>query len=533
MDREGVIQMIYNKPRVVGFQFDKLWHPPMLNYISQSDIGEILSISQSVKLNAQPLKKYQMVDGILYKRGFTRLHAGTNRLVYKNEYDSSFCLKIGIDKVGREANVGEYYTQNILKPFCTKVFEVSQCGTVAMVERVNALKNRYQFEDVADIIFNIIIAQFAGIVLEDVGTNFFLNWGIRDGFGPVVLDFPYAYEADISKMKCIQKNKLGVQCDGLIDYDDGLNNIICTKCGTRYTARELRKYYSDRHVVETIKNSNPKGEIDMSKFDVSVSLLQSDGTYKETEAYTVDKKTKFKDWKGKRVYPKPPKAFRKTYDPIVEVEFPTREKTAVEEAVEEAKKSIETDIDVSGTVEVSVEPEEVKTDISGEIEVDEDGAPCTQEEPKKQEENHTEIPEPEEEANKEAVQTPLTYMSNNSRTYNENVKEEGHEEEEEIEMTAEQKNELDNAYSSALCEALDTVLHGDKDISKATAEEMQEIVHTTCVYIVRYCSGKFNEKEIQEYIKNKVIADINDANSDEIDNDRKIDIAPIRNIDNF
>ena len=528
MDREGVIQMIYNKPRVVGFQFDKLWHPPMLNYISQSDIGEILSISQSVKLNAQPLKKYQMVDGILYKRGFTRLHAGTNRLVYKNEYDSSFCLKIGIDKVGREANVGEYYTQNILKPFCTKVFEVSQCGTVAMVERVNALKNRYQFEDVADIIFNIIIAQFAGIVLEDVGTNFFLNWGIRDGFGPVVLDFPYAYEADIHKMKCIQKNKFGVQCDGLIDYDDGLNNIICTKCGTRYTARELRKYYSDRHIVETIKSSKSKGEIDMSKFEVSVSLLQNDGTYKETEAYTVDKKTKFKDWKGKRVYPKPPKAFRKTYDPIVEVEFPTREKTAVEEAVEEAKKSTSVDIDVSGTVEVSVEPEEVKTDISGKIEVDEDGdpnvidgIPCTQEELDKQMENHIEIP------------VPLTYVSNNSRTYeNENVKEEGHEGEE-IEMTVEQKNELDNAYSTALCEALDTILHGDKDISKATAEEMQEIIHTTCVYIVRHCSGKFNEKEIRNYIKDKVIADINAANSDEKDNDRKIDVTPIRNIDNF
>ena len=199
MDRRGVIQMLYDKPRIAGFQFDKLWHPPMSYYISQQDVIEIYNISRSAKLNALPLKKYGMVDEILKRRGFTRLHAGTNRLVYKSEYDSSICLKIGIDIVGREANVGEYHTQELLKPFCTKVFEVTPCGTVAMVERVNPIKNRFQFEDVGDIIFNIIIMQFAGIVLEDVGTNFFMNWGIREGFGPVVLDFPYAYEADITK----------------------------------------------------------------------------------------------------------------------------------------------------------------------------------------------------------------------------------------------------------------------------------------------------------------------------------------------
>ena len=527
MDREGVIQMLYNKPRVVGFQFDKLWHPSMLNYISQSDIGEILSISQSAKLNAQPLKKYQMVDEVLRKRGFTRLHAGTNRLVYKNEYDSSFCLKIGIDKVGREANVGEYHTQNILKPFCTKVFEVSQCGTVAMVERVNALKNRYQFEDVADIIFNIIIVQFAGIVLEDVGTNFFLNWGIRDGFGPVVLDFPYAYEADISKMKCIQKNSLGVQCNGLIDYDDGLNNIICTKCGTRYTARELRKYYSDRHTVETIKNhGKTKGEIGMSKFKVSVSLLQDDGTYTESEPYKVDKKTKFKDWKGKRVYPRPPKAFRKTYNPVVEVEFPTREKASVDEAKKKPTEiEVPLGIDVSGTVEVSTKPEKVNTEVSGKVEVAQ---------PEKQEDtNGSETQETVPEVVKEETQVPLTYVSNNSRVYDEKAKGEEIEMTFEMPMPEDHKNKIDNKYSEALCEALDMVLRGNKDISEATAEEMQNIISITCICIMKYYGDTvFDEKQIRDYIKDKIIADINDSNNDE-DDDRKIDVAPIRNIDNF
>ena len=35
--------------------------------------------------------------------------------------------------------------------------------------------------------------------MADIGTNFFMNWGIRPGFGPVLLDYPYVYELDGNK----------------------------------------------------------------------------------------------------------------------------------------------------------------------------------------------------------------------------------------------------------------------------------------------------------------------------------------------
>ena len=103
----------------------------------------------------------------------------------------------------------------------------------------------------------------------------------------------------------------------------------------------------------------------------------------------------------------------------------------------------------------------------------------------------------------------------------------------ELPMPEEHKNKIDNKYSEALCEALDMVLRGNKDISEATAEEMQNIISITCICIMKYYGDTvFDEKQIRDYVKDKIIADINDSNNDE-DDDRKIDVAPIRNIDNF
>ena len=483
MDRRGVIQMLYDKPRIAGFQFDKLWHPPMSYYISQQDVIEIYNISRSAKLNALPLKKYGMVDEILKRRGFTRLHAGTNRLVYKSEYDSSICLKIGIDIVGREANVGEYHTQELLKPFCTKVFEVTPCGTVAMVERVNPIKNRFQFEDVGDIIFNIIIMQFAGIVLEDVGTNFFMNWGIREGFGPVVLDFPYAYEADITKLHCIQKDKLGVQCNGLIDYDDGLNNIICNKCGTRYTARELRKYYSSRHKAKEIKSQNEKGEIRMA-FRTQVRILDKNtGEYK-VYGNPFESNKGFKNSNGRRVYPTPPMPFESQGF----VSKVVRPQNTMAKAFEEAKKAKEEE-------SVDIIDDSIKgigdSDITGEVEVSE-------------EEQKDIISE---EISEIEAQTPLT-------TYVEPVEnlDEEDDVDYELNISDKQKAAVDRAYEEIIDEALKEV----NDPDMLTNKEVNKCVRICCAHIIRNCKN-INKKDIKEYIRYRII---NDTSSE-------------RNIDNF
>ena len=81
-------------------------------------------------------------------------------------------------------------------------------------------------------------------VLDDIGVTKFMNYGIRNGFGPVILDYPYAYELDGKKLICNKSIKTPygmVPCGGEIDYDSGLNNLVCCKCGRTYSARELAK----------------------------------------------------------------------------------------------------------------------------------------------------------------------------------------------------------------------------------------------------------------------------------------------------
>lgn len=61
--------------------------------------------------------------------------------------------------------------------------------------------------------------------------------------GPVLLDFPYVFKLDGNKLYCTTKiiENGGRPCGGVIDYDDGFNNLKCTKCGRLYLATELKK----------------------------------------------------------------------------------------------------------------------------------------------------------------------------------------------------------------------------------------------------------------------------------------------------
>ena len=272
-NRNNIINHLYQKKELVnGFDFDSLTHPPISAYLTEEDIIQLNRLALSARLNAKPKEKYKAMDDVMRRRGFTRLHAGTNRLVYKSEYDDTFVMKVGIDKVGITDNPSEFYNQQALKPFCCKIFDVTPCGTVAMVERVDAIRNRQQFEEIADNVFHTIVYRFRGFLMEDIGSNFFMNWGVRKGFGPVILDYPYTYKADMHKMKCTHVDKdTGIECDGLIDYDIGFNTLVCEKCGTRYTARELGKHNHVISIESTLKNYKG-GENFMEKFVVGTVI---------------------------------------------------------------------------------------------------------------------------------------------------------------------------------------------------------------------------------------------------------------------
>lgn len=251
MARADILSIMYNKEKSpLEFHFDTLMINPMLSYITLQDIEQLKYIATSVKLSSKINKKYKMIDDILTNRGFRKVAAGTNRVVYRHLEDTRFVLKVAVDRVGMKDNPNEYKNQMILKPFVTKVFEVSPCGTVATVERVQPIMSKQEFYSVSEDIFDLLNLKILGrYVLEDIGSKFFMNWGLRDGFGPVLLDFPYLYELEESKLYCNKILDNGEVCNGLIDYDFGFNKLVCTKCGKTYFASELKKSIKEKSII--------------------------------------------------------------------------------------------------------------------------------------------------------------------------------------------------------------------------------------------------------------------------------------------
>jgi hypothetical protein len=211
--------------------------------MSPPDVANLNYIATSPRFAAKPKEKMKMMNQIMESRGFKKFHGGTNRVVYTFLEDDSFVVKVALDKVGMGDNPAEYYNKFLLKPFVTRVFDCSPCGTIAAFERVTPILNREEFYSVGDDVFTLLTEYILGqYVLNDIGTNSWMNYVIRRGFGVCLLDFPYVYETSEDKLHC---NKIDpftfIPCNGLIDYDDGFNKLICCKCGKIYDSKELSK----------------------------------------------------------------------------------------------------------------------------------------------------------------------------------------------------------------------------------------------------------------------------------------------------
>ena len=249
------------------FDFDALHAPPICAYFNADDINNLYKIATSIKYMANVSKKYDLIDEIMVKHGFRRAHCGTNRVVYDCIYDNSFVAKVAIDKVGIKDSPAEFAHQSILKPFCTKVFEVDPTGVMAFMEKVNPITSMEEFLSVAEDIYDMMLCKVIGkYVVDDLGCNKFMNYGLRfdnrtgEYFGPVLLDFPYVYELSGKKLKCNNILYGNHICNGDIDYDSKLSSIICTKCGKHYNAIDLKKDNEDILLQCIDKYKKSKGD---------------------------------------------------------------------------------------------------------------------------------------------------------------------------------------------------------------------------------------------------------------------------------
>ena len=223
--------------------FDSLRAPSLSSLLLPQDLEDIHKVVTSVKLAGNGEKRIFAITDIMARRGFTKLAGGTNRSVYTHPNYPSIVIKVAIDNVGIRDNPAEYNNQFVIKPFCTKCFEVSADGAVGVFEKVEPIKNPVEFSNMVYDIFalSFYFVREKGILLEDFGSKFFMNWGMRDGYGPVILDYPYMYEPDPEKIYCDRPNEDGSMCNGEIDYDPDFNFLVCEKCGKRYRAIDISK----------------------------------------------------------------------------------------------------------------------------------------------------------------------------------------------------------------------------------------------------------------------------------------------------
>lgn len=299
LSRQVLIDRIQSKVTTIeDFNYDKLTAPPLAMLLSQQDIDNLYYIATSVKYSGKPDKKYEAINNIMKARGFVKASAGTNRVVYRHLESNDFVVKVAADATGIKDNPREFQNQFIFKPFVTKVFEVSPCGTVGVFERVNPIESREEFLSVASDIYEVITEWFIGkYIMADIGTKFFMNWGIRTysvgregsvSFGPVLLDFPYVYELDGNKLFCsaVDHNNLetGV-CGGIIDYDDGFNFLVCSKCGVRYRVKELAKKIKNNEIK--VNRRRETKTMVIGRYDSNGNIVVDDKVVTKPEAKKV------------------------------------------------------------------------------------------------------------------------------------------------------------------------------------------------------------------------------------------------------
>ena len=266
------------------FNWDKMMAPPLYSLITQEACNEIHRIATSVRYSGNARKRYELIDNVLKPFGFEKKGAGTNRVVYKYLENDSFLLKVATDAVGIGDNPREFKNQFIFKPFVTKIFEVDPTAAVALIERVVSITSREEFLTCASNVYDVIRGWFIGnYVLADIGTKFFMNWAIRRGFGPVLLDFPYVYELDGNKLFCNEEAVTGLRCGGEIDYDDGYNFLYCSKCGKQYRVQQLAKAATENKIIMKGRASKMKIQMTMGGHVVSTNKVETEIVREESD----------------------------------------------------------------------------------------------------------------------------------------------------------------------------------------------------------------------------------------------------------
>lgn len=279
MARADILSTLYSKKTTaLDFNFDSLIAPPLYTLIPNRDLERMHKLVTSVKYTSKIDYKEAEIKKIMGYYGFTRFASGTHRVVYRHLDYPYLIAKISLNKSSLMDNVREFQNQAFLKPFCCKCFEVDQTGMIGLFEKVDPILSREEFASIAGDIFDFINEKIIGkYIVDDIGTESFMNYGLRRGFGPVLLDYPEVYPLDGNKLYCNKFDQnTGLFCGGVLDYDPGFNTVFCQKCGRTYEARELQLLEKNNEVIKKGVSTNMKLEI--RRGDTIIKTVDSNTT---------------------------------------------------------------------------------------------------------------------------------------------------------------------------------------------------------------------------------------------------------------
>lgn len=162
---------------------------------------ELLSRRRDI-INAE---KHQELIKLLQSynvEGVVPLGPGTNRYAFKLD---GFVVKVATDNDGKIDNYKEFKMAKRLYPYVTKIFEVSENGSLLVAEYIQPFASYPEMCKYADEIRDILTRLSSVYLIGDVGitSKNYANWGLRVGSNdPVCLDFAYVYEVSSELFIC-------------------------------------------------------------------------------------------------------------------------------------------------------------------------------------------------------------------------------------------------------------------------------------------------------------------------------------------
>lgn len=215
-----------------------------------------------------------------------KLGSGTNRYAFKI---GGYVVKVATDQDGRIDNMKEFRMAPKLYPYVTRIYEISENGTLLVAEYIQPFTAFGEMMNYSDKIRKILRELSSQYLIGDVGISAknYGNWGLRVGYDePVCLDFAYVYEVNSGLFLCSNCNSGAIlvpnndftklvcpnpNCQKVVNFEDIRrkigNNVHRQEIGDLTDAGYLMTQAQDKVILDPSKSLYLKSEKEETRED--------------------------------------------------------------------------------------------------------------------------------------------------------------------------------------------------------------------------------------------------------------------------